>query len=1011
MKITLFYAIVSICLFFNISTAISDYDANLEILEAIIDEETNEGRAIVSLYDPDVNSSSSSQNLVNITISGWESTTLRLIETGNDTGSFLGTIGMGGASTIINTRISAGVGDTITVTFTDDPDASGGISVVEDTAEVVAGSLSASPTPSVTPTSSTVSTEVSGKITSDTKWKKENSPYLVTGNILVNEGITLTIEEGVTIKLEEGKTLQIEGQIVARGKEGKEIIFTTSSKKDDDYWNYIYLSNTSIGATFDSNGNYQNGTILEYCIIENASGSDDLGDGAVIINGTNPYINHCTIQNNYASGIYAYNVSGVFKITACVINNNIPYGAGGGIYISGSIEQMTVTISDCTIEDNKTSYDGSWGFDGGGIYLYSNNQDDIISIYYNKINNNSAFSGRADGGGIYIPGNNGGHISIYNNTISGNDGSGIYIPGNNGGLISIYNNTISGNDSNGICSYAETTIYNNILNNNESGYGTIFISSSNNKRSTISSNMIFNNNSGIVSSGNTDITNNIICDNSVSGTYGEGGAAGITCSDGDSFEISVNHIIRNTTSNYSVAAGIYISGSNGTTIKNNTITDNNSEETSDSYIINVKDDISLNYNNIFNNTAKYELYNDNSYGSNDVNAQNNWWGSTNISDIEKQIYDWADDSDKGFVDYEPFETDIIIDAPISPPSVISVSGSNNSITLNWTSNPESDVAGYKIYWGTSSGYIYENSIDAGNVTKYTITDLDNTKYYVAVTAYDIDYDISNDTEDTITNENMTNGNESWYSAEEEVSVTAESTSTPIPTLIQTPTPVIVSTLTPTPISTPKTTPTPLVIPTSIPTPTKLGALFGSVVDTDGKPIANATVSTDTGGYSTKTGSNGIYQLNDVAEGIYILTALAEGYGSVSQTVTVKAGETTQADFTLLRAATIPTPVSSPSGNPIPSTTPTPVTSKGKIFGYVADETNSPVKKAKVRCKGKNSNYKEVVKTNKEGYFELNDLDADTYKITAKKKGYYKSIYNVNIETGEEKEIEMLLEEK
>lgn len=197
MKITLFYAIVSICLFFNVSTAISDYDANLEILEAIIDEETSEGRAVVSLYDPDVNSSSSSQNLVNITISGWESTTLRLIETGNDTGSFLGTIGMGGASTIINANIGAGVGDTITVTFTDDPDASGGISVVEDTAEVVAGSLSASPTPSVTPTPSTVSTEVSGKITSDTTWKKENSPYLVTGNILVNEGITLTIEEGL----------------------------------------------------------------------------------------------------------------------------------------------------------------------------------------------------------------------------------------------------------------------------------------------------------------------------------------------------------------------------------------------------------------------------------------------------------------------------------------------------------------------------------------------------------------------------------------------------------------------------------------------------------------------------------------------------------------------------------------------------------------------------------------------------------------------------------------------
>jgi len=957
MKITLFYAIVSICLFFNISTAISDYDANLEILEAIIDEETNEGRAIVSLYDPDVNSSSSSQNLVNITISGWESTTLRLIETGNDTGSFLGTIGMGGASTIINTRISAGVGDTITVTFTDDPDASGGISVVEDTAEVVAGSLSASPTPSVTPTSSTVSTEVSGKITSDTKWKKENSPYLVTGNILVNEGITLTIEEGVTIKLEEGKTLQIEGQIVARGKEGKEIIFTTSSKKDDDYWNYIYLSNTSIGATFDSNGNYQNGTILEYCIIENASGSDDLGDGAVIINGTNPYINHCTIQNNYASGIYAYNVSGVFKITACVISNNFANGVAGGIYIGGSTDQMTITISDSTIENN-TAWRGNYG---GGIYLYSDDSDDIISIYNNKINNNNS---DYYGGGIYISGSYSycGNITIYNNTISGNTAS------VGGGMGCYY------------CTNAK--IYSNIISNNDGG-GISISDGTNGRTTTISSNMIFNNTGhGIESStsyyGSHTITNNIICDNIDGGgiSWNSSGSGS-----NDSFEISENHIIRNTDSN---AAGIYIyNKSNGTTIKNNTITDNNSEKTSDSYTINVKEDISLNYNNIFNNTAKYELYNDNSYGTNDVNAQNNWWGSINSSDIEKSIYDWSDDSNKGFVDYEPFETEIITDAPISPPSIIATSGSNNQITLNWTSNPESDMAGYRIYWGKNPGYSYENSVDVGNVTKYTISNLDKTTYYVAVTAYDNDYNISSDDEDTIVNENMTNGNESWYSEEKEVSVTAEST------------------------------PTPTIAPTPTPTLTELGAIFGSVVDTDGKPVANATVFTDKGGYSAKTGSNGIYQLNNVAEGSYLLTALAEGYGPVSQTVTVKSGETTQADFTILRAITPPTPVPSlsPSVNPVPSTTPTPSTLTGKILGYVVDEIDNPVKKAKVRCKGKNTNVKENATTNKQGYFEFNNLSADSYKITAKKKGFDKSKYNVNLEEGEEKEIEIVLEEK
>ena len=201
--------------------------------------------------------------------------------------------------------------------------------------------------------------------------------------------------------------------------------------------------------------------------------------------------------------------------------------------------------------------------------------------------------------------------------------------------------------------------------------------------------------------------------------------------------------------------------------------------------------------------------------------------------------------------------------------------------------------------------------------------------------------------------------------------------------------------------------------TPVPTPAELGTIFGSVVDTDGKPVANATVFTDKGGYSAKNGSNGIYQLNDVAEGSYLLTALAEGYGSVSQTVTVKAGETTQADFTLLRAITPPTPVPSlsPSFSPVPSTTPTPSTLTGKIFGYVMDEIDNPVKKAKVRCKGKNTKVKANATTTKQGYFEFNNLSADSYKITAKKKGFNKSKYNVNLEEGEEKEIEIVLEEK
>ncbi len=44
---------------------------------------------------------------------------------------------------------------------------------------------------------------------------------------------------------------------------------------------------------------------------------------------------------------------------------------------------------------------------------------------------------------------------------------------------------------------------------------------------------------------------------------------------------------------------------------------------------------------------------------------------------------------------------------------------------------------------------YENVVNMGHVTSYTITGLTPGNYYVTVTAYDTGYDASNDIPDTI----------------------------------------------------------------------------------------------------------------------------------------------------------------------------------------------------------------------------------------------------------------------
>ncbi len=67
--------------------------------------------------------------------------------------------------------------------------------------------------------------------------------------------------------------------------------------------------------------------------------------------------------------------------------------------------------------------------------------------------------------------------------------------------------------------------------------------------------------------------------------------------------------------------------------------------------------------------------------------------------------------------------------------------------MAWNLSNESDLAGYKIYYGNSSRN-YDTNIDVGYQTSYTISGLvDGNAYYFAVTTYDI------------------YGNESGYSAE------------------------------------------------------------------------------------------------------------------------------------------------------------------------------------------------------------------------------------------------------
>ena len=74
-----------------------------------------------------------------------------------------------------------------------------------------------------------LATDVSGTLSSHTTWSEGNSPYVVTGPVLIESGVTVTIEAGVEVRFGSDNYIKAEGHLVARGSQSKKIVFTSNN--------------------------------------------------------------------------------------------------------------------------------------------------------------------------------------------------------------------------------------------------------------------------------------------------------------------------------------------------------------------------------------------------------------------------------------------------------------------------------------------------------------------------------------------------------------------------------------------------------------------------------------------------------------------------------------------------------------------------------------------------------------------------------------------------------------
>ncbi len=281
-----------------------------------------------------------------------------------------------------------------------------------------------------TVTTETGVTNKSGTIPSDETWTSDQT-YLITNNVGVAPGVTLTIQPGTTVKFNGNYYLNIGGTLIANGTSSQPIQFKSNTAGT---WDKINFDDQSVDALADVNGSYTSGSILRYVNIEGAS-------AGIACTTATPYLSHVTLNSG---GI----ICSLGTTELWLLDNSIPSAAT----ITGSGNAYRNTVS------------GNLSISGAGIA-----EDNVV---HGTLSLGSGTARRNTVNGIAIGGSGG---TLDTNTIAGNVslGDSYNVSGNTitGSLTTGNGATVDHNTvSNGITVGSSATVtWNSVENSNSTG--------------------------------------------------------------------------------------------------------------------------------------------------------------------------------------------------------------------------------------------------------------------------------------------------------------------------------------------------------------------------------------------------------------------------------------------------------------------------------------------------------------------------------------------------------------